>query len=69
MKLPNIDQSWFDDNRTRFNAQTYSSNLPKNNPHKHTFYRKSPVDIACRTCNNGWRDMGVFKEVDTTSHS
>jgi len=62
MKLPNIEQSWFDDNRDRFDAQTYSLKLPQKT-HKHSFYRKTPVDIACRTCHNGWRDMGKFKEI------
>ncbi len=60
MKLPDIDQKWFNENRARFNAETHTFTLPENT-HKHTFYRKSPIEIACRTCGKVWRDMGKIK--------
>ena len=60
-KLPNIPQEWFEDNRQRFKAETISAPIFHKNTHKHQFYRKTPIEIACRTCNKVWRDMGVIK--------
>ena len=61
MKLSNIDQKWFDENRRRFHAETYSLNIDNLPTCKHEFYRKSPIEIACRRCHNVWRDMGKIK--------
>lgn len=54
-KLPPIEQSWFDDNRERFNADSATLKLTGTKC-QHYFIRTSGSDIKCKSCTAGWID-------------
>lgn len=63
-KLPPTPQSWFDDNRERFKAQSIPLNL-SGVKCKHFLQRTSGATIRCKNCNAGWIDTS-FKIEDGT---
>lgn len=58
-KLPPLSQSYYDDNRERFGAETaqIESTIPAC---KHFVARKSATEVSCSRCHMTWIDMGRF---------
>lgn len=65
-KLPPIEQSWFDENRERFKAQSIPLKL-EGKKCKHYLQRVSGAMIKCRDCNAGWIDTTLKVENGTIS--
>lgn len=59
-KLPPLEQSFFQDNRERFEAESSAITIKSLSDTKciHQLYRKSATEIACKSCLAGWYDMG-----------
>ncbi len=59
--LPPIKQEFYDDNRKRFDAETFSTELKTlTNKCSHYLIRKSPTVVECKLCPVGWNDGGHF---------
>jgi len=61
-KLPPIPQSWYDDNRERFEAETtiVPIELPPHCTHQGTMKRISFSQVECTRCHAGWIDGGSW---------
>lgn len=58
--MPN--QDWYDENRTRFEAETTKADLsvPKC-LHVGHLIRKTATSVECKACRVGWIDNGTWK--------
>lgn len=58
---PSIPQSFWDDNRQRFGAESFSIDVDRlQKPCPHVFYRYSVNEVRCKTCPAGWNDGNKF---------
>lgn len=59
--LPPIDQKFYEENRKRFEAETYSVDMERlNKGCSHFYQRKSMTEVNCKLCPVGWIDGGHF---------
>ena len=65
-KLPPTPQSWFDDNRERFKAESIPVKLTGTKC-EHYLQRVSGAQIKCRDCKAGWIDTTLTIENGTIS--
>lgn len=61
-KLPPIPQEYFDDNRERFGAESYSLDIKafKDRCSHDEVTRISSQEVKCLKCHMGWIDQGHF---------
>jgi len=59
-KLPDIPQSYYDDNRERFGAESYGVEIKKQPGCEHFFFRKSYNEVECQRCHIGYIDEHRF---------
>lgn len=55
---PKVPQTFWEENRERFSAQSDALDPAKITGCTHDIVRKNAVEIVCKKCGNGWFDQG-----------
>ncbi len=63
MTLPNIPQTYYDDNKERFDAVSTGVDI-KGDACEHYFVRIASTTVECKKCTAGWTDMGKWIILD-----
>lgn len=62
--LPPLPQEYYEENRTRFNADTSFIDVSSLSARcSHVMKRVSAISVECTICHAGWIDMGRFKGI------
>lgn len=56
-----IKQTFYEENRERFQADSHGVDVTKLQNCQHAFYRFDKDNICCRKCSAGWFDRGEIQ--------